>query len=295
MSIDTPAPRAFPRADEHARTAAHCPGIVVAVEAKPDGARSFQVPATAYDRFMGRYSRPLAAALADAAGLGAGQRALDVGCGPGALTEELVRRLGPDNVAAVDPSQPFVDECRRRNAGVEVLLGRAESLPFGDALFDAALAQLVLHFVADPAAAAAEMRRVLVGGGTVTACVWDFTGGMRMLRAFWDAALDVAPAAPDEAVGLHFGREGEIANLFAAAGFHDVRAGALEVEAHYDDFDDLWAGFMGGAGPAGSFCMSLTDEQRETLRRGLFTRVGEPAGAFSLPARAWYGTGRARS
>jgi trans-aconitate methyltransferase len=65
---------------------------------------SFNVAAEAYDRFMGRYSMPLAPQLADFASVSAGQRVLDVGCGPGALTAELVARLGPAAVAAVDPS-----------------------------------------------------------------------------------------------------------------------------------------------------------------------------------------------
>lgn len=260
-----------------------------------EGARSFRVAGDAYDRFMGRYSRPLAAMLAETAGLTAGQVALDVGCGPGALTAELVRRLGADGVTAVDPSPPFVDECRRRNPGVEVLVGRAESLPFDDRRFDATLAQLVLHFVTDPEAAAVEMRRVLVEGGTATACVWDLTGGMRLLRAFWDAAREVEAAAPDEADTRRFGRDGEIADLFAAAGFRDVRSGAIDVAAHYDDFDDLWAGFTGGAGPAGSYCMALAAEQREAVRRGLAARLGHPEGPFSLPARAWYAVGRAEA
>jgi SAM-dependent methyltransferase len=257
-----------------------------------EGARSFRVAADTYDRLMGRYSRLLAGQLAEAAGITAGQRALDIGCGPGALTAELVRRLGPDGVVAVDPSPPFVEECRRRHPGVEVLVGRAEALPFDDRSFDAALSQLVLHFVTDPAAAASEMRRVLAEGGIATAAVWDFTGGMRLLRAFWDAARAVDPAAPAESSNTRFGRDGEIADLFVAAGFGDVRSGAIEVAAHYDDFDDLWAGFTGGAGPAGSYCVALTDDERDAVRRGLAERIGRPEGSFSLPARAWYAVGR---
>src|SRR5437868_980480 len=137
----------------------------------------FTVAAEAYDRFMGRYSVPLASTFADFAGVAEGQRVLDVGCGPGALTRELVRRVGAGAVAAVDPSEPFVEECARRNPGVDVRLAKAEQLPFSDGVFDAALAQLVLHFVSDPAAAANELRRVLRPGGRAAACVWDFADG----------------------------------------------------------------------------------------------------------------------
>ena len=141
------------------------------------GASTFQGSGEAYDRFMGRYSAPLAVSLADAAGIESGQTAIDVGCGPGALTAELVRRLGPANVAAIDPSESFVDACRRRHPGADVWLGRAEELPYPEGRFDAALAQLVLHFVSDPDAAVHEMSRVVRTGGIVAACVWDFGGG----------------------------------------------------------------------------------------------------------------------
>jgi SAM-dependent methyltransferase len=258
-----------------------------------EGAATFRVPGSAYDAFMGRYSRPLAVTFADAAGVAAGQRVLDVGCGPGALTGELVRRVGASEVAAVDPSEPFVEDCARRNPGVDVRLGAAEALPFADSSFDAALAQLVLHFVSDPAVAAAEMRRVLRPGGTAAACVWDFGEGMQMLRLFWDAALAVDPSAPDEASSLRFGRDGEIGSVFTEAGLHEVMTGALEVEVRYEGFDDFWAGFLGGSGPAGSFCVSLKPKQQGALRAELCRGVGDPQGAFTLPARAWYALGSA--
>lgn len=256
------------------------------------GARTFNVPGGAYDSFMGRYSRPLAALFADAAGVAEGQRVVDVGCGPGALTEELARRAGASAVAAVDPSEPFVEECARRNPGVDVRQGVAESLPFPDASFDAALAQLVLHFVSDPAAAAGEMRRVLRPGGTAAACVWDFERGMQMLRLFWDAALAVDPSAPDEASTLRFGRDGEIAALFAEAGLSDVAQGELNVKASYEGFDDFWGGFLAGSGPAGAYCVSLEPERQEALREELRRRAGDPQGPFDLTARAWYAVGR---
>jgi SAM-dependent methyltransferase len=255
-----------------------------------EGARTFRVKGSAYECFMGRYSQPLAATFADAVGIAAGQRVLDIGCGPGALTEELVRRGGA-SVAAVDPSEPFVEECARRNPGVDVRLGKAELLPFADGAFDAALAQLVLHFVSDPAAAASEMRRVLRPGGRAGACVWDFAGGMRMLRLFWDAARAVDSSAPDEASTLRFGRDGEIASLFTEAGLREVTSGALEVEAGYEGFADFWAGFLSGSGPAGSFCVSLAPERQEALREELRRRLGDPQGPFALTARAWYAIG----
>ena len=256
------------------------------------GAATFRVSGRAYDRLVGRYSPRLAAALADAAGARAGQAALDVGCGPGALTAELAQRLGSARVSAVDPSGPFVKECRTRVPGVDVREAPAEALPHADGSFDAVLAQLVLHFVTDPPLAVSEMRRVLRPGGVAAACVWDFGSGMRVLRAFWDAALALDPQAPDEATTMRFGRDGEIAALFRAGGLGEVASGALEVEAPYADFDDLWSGFTGGAGPAGAYCSSLDAAEQQALRDDLRARLGDPVGSFTLPARAWYATGR---
>ena len=257
------------------------------------GAGTFRLSGDAYDSFMGRYSRPLAAAFADFVGVKPGHSAVDVGCGPGALTRVLVDRLGADHVVAVDPSEQFVDACRASFPGVEVRIGRAEAIPVGDGSVDVALAQLVLHFVSKPRDAAVEMRRVLRPGGVAGACVWDFEGGMELLRHFWDAALTVDPDAPDEARVMSFGRAGETAELFESAGFERVRESVLEVEAAYRDFDELWTSFLGGVGPAGAYLVSLDGHQQDAVRAELFDHVGSPAGAFTLGATAHAATGRA--
>ena len=256
-----------------------------------EGAHTFQAGSDAYDLFMGRYSRHLAQPFADAASVTAGISVLDVGCGPGALTSDFVKRLGPAGVVALDPSPPFVASCTERFPGTEVHLGRAEALPFADESCDRVMAQLVLHFVSEPAAAAAEFRRVLRPGGVAAACVWDFAEGMQMLRSFWDAALDVDDEAPDEARTLRFGREGELVELFDAAGLADVRESTLEVESTYSGFDELWAGFMAGIGPAGAFIVSLDEPRCTALRDALFRRVGSPSGPFTLRATARCATG----
>lgn len=258
-----------------------------------EGARSFATSGEAYDAFMGRYSRPLATVFADAADIRAGQTVLDVGCGPGALTEVLVGRLGTENVRACDPSPPFVEACTARLPGVDVRAGRAEAIPFDDGAFDAALAQLVLHFVSDPAAAGTELRRVLRPGGVAAACVWDFDGGMEMLRAFWDASVSVVPDAPDEAHTLRFGHPGEIAELLATAGFENIEETTLHVTSTYTGFEDLWSGFLAGIGPAGAFLVSLDDEPRRAIREELFRILAAPAGPFTLGAVARFAQGTA--
>lgn len=256
------------------------------------GARTFKLSGATYDSFMGRYSKSLAAPFADFAGVVQGQSALDVGCGPGALTGVLADRLGADQVVALDPSPMFVQECAERHPGVAVHLGRSEELPFDDDRFDVALAQLVFHFVSDPSAAAAAMRRVVRPGGTIAACVWDFSAGMQMLRHFWDATLDVDPGAPDEAGTLRFGGPGEISELFTQAGLDDVRETELTVSSTYESFDELWSGFLAGVGPAGAYCVSLPEDRRSIVRQSMFARLGEPAGTFTLDATARASRGR---
>jgi SAM-dependent methyltransferase len=258
-----------------------------------EGARMFLTTGAAYDAFMGRYSQPLATVFVDSVGLTTGHNALDVGCGPGALTGVLVERLGTTAVSALDPSAPFVAECAARFPSVDVRLGSAEAIPFDDHCFDFALAELVLHFVTDPAKAASELLRVVRPGGVVAACVWDFADEMEMLRLFWDSALAVDPNAPDEARTLRFGGEGEISALFRAAGFRNIAEKKLHVTSTYEMFDELWQGFLGGIGPAGAFCLSLSEEQRGAVRAEMFKRLGSPVGKFTLGATARSASGRA--
>lgn len=251
-----------------------------------EGARTFGVAGATYDSFMGRYAHPLAELFADAAGVVPGDTAIDVGCGPGALTGVLVGRLGTDAVYACDPSPTFCDECALRHPGVSIKQGRAEAIPFEAGTFDHAMAQLVLHFVSDPEAAAREMERVVRPGGRVAACVWDYENGMEMLRAFWDAAVSVDAEAPDEAGAPRFGQPGEIAKLFASAQLDRIEESTLNVASTYASFEELWNGFLAGVGPAGSYCVSLPDTARDRLRSALFTRLGSPQGSFTLGAAA---------
>lgn len=245
---------------------------------------SFAVSAAAYHRFMGRFSEPLADTFVAVAGLHAGQRALDVGCGPGALTGPLVARLGTAAVAAVDPSPTFVAEAQERFPGLDVRRGAAEHLAWPDDTFDAALAQLVVHFMADPVAGLREMGRVTRPGGVVAACVWKHGGGGGPIDTFWRAALELDPGAPDEA-DLAGSREGHLAALAEAAGLVRVESSSLEVEAPFTGFDDWWSGYTLGIGPAGAYVTGLDDAARERLR----VRCAEllPAGPFVLPAAAW--------
>ncbi len=249
---------------------------------------SFEVAAEAYDQFMGRWSRPLAPQLADLAGVRAGMSALDVGCGPGSLTTELVARLGPAAVAAVDPSESFVAAARARNPGVDVRPAAAEDLPFADGMFDAALAQLVVHFMVDPVAGLAEMARVTRPGGVVAACVWDFAGGHGPLGPFWLAAHELDAGAEDES-RLAGTREGHLAELFETAGLREIVQTALPVSRDHSNFEAWWEPFTHGVGPAGSY-LSRLDAQHQVALREL-CRSMLPSGAFTITAQAWAARG----
>jgi SAM-dependent methyltransferase len=248
---------------------------------------SFAVPAD-YDRCMGRYSVPLAPQLADFADVGAGQSALDVGCGPGALTSELVRRLGPGAVTAVDPSEPFVAVVRERCPGVDARCAAAESLPFPTGAFDVTLAQLVVHFMADPMTGLGEMRRVTRDQGVVAACVWDHAGDQGPLIPFWKAVRHMDPDVRDQSQ-LAGAREGHLGELFRAAGLHDVEETSLAVSVEHPSFEEWWEPFTLGVGPAGSYTRSLDADAREELRK--VALAGLPAAPFVVTARAWAARG----
>jgi SAM-dependent methyltransferase len=259
-----------------------------------EGARTFHTPAEAYDRHIGRYSGALARALIAAAGVGRGDRAVDVGCGPGGLTAELAAVLGAERVAAADPSEPFAAACRARVPGARVEVAAAEALPFEDAAFDRALAQLALNFMSDAPMGLGEMRRVTRPGGTVAAAVWDYAGEMTLLRRFWDAAIAEDPAAADHDEGrtMRFCSPDELRGLWSAAGLQDVEVSAVVVRAPYEGFEDLWGPFEAGVGPAGAYAAALPPDRRAALKDGLRRRLGVGAEPFRLPARAWMATGR---
>jgi SAM-dependent methyltransferase len=250
----------------------------------------FEVAADAYDQFMGRYSRLLAPQMADLAGVAAGQRAIDVGCGPGALTSELVRRLGAGNVAAVDPSASFVAAAAARHPGVDVRQASAEALPFPDGTFDTALAQLVVHFMPDPVAGLREMRRVTKAGGAIVACVWDHAGAQGPLAAFWSAARELDPAVEDES-DLPGAREGHLVELFEASGLDDVRASVVAARVDYPSFDAWWETFTRGVGPAGAHVARIDDAARVRLRAACQARL--PSGPITIDAIAWAARGLA--
>jgi SAM-dependent methyltransferase len=250
----------------------------------------FDVPGEAYDRFMGRYSRLLSPQLADLAGVVPGQRALDVGCGPGALTAELVVRLGTDAVAAVDPSAPFVEAARARQPGVDVRLAPAEAMPFADGTFDVAMAQLVVHFMTDPVAGLAEMGRVTRLGGVVAACVWDHAGGKGPLGLFWEVARSLDPDVTDES-RLAGTRQGHLTELFEAAHLRDITETSLIADLEHPSFEDWWAPFTdGGVGPAGAYATGLEPARQTELRERCRARLPS-SGPFVIPARAWAARG----
>ena len=245
----------------------------------------------AYDRHVGRYGPELAREMVRVAEVRGGQRALDVGCGTGALTIVLAEVLGGGGVAGIDPSERFVAACRARVPGADVRVGTGEELPWDNDEFDVVLAQLVVDGMNDARHGVAEMRRVARPGGVLSACTWDFEGGMRLLRAVWDSALEV-----DAELARSFGadrsnpmsRPHELEELWRATGLERIDVGRVEAGADYADFDDLWYPFANGVGNLGRFHEALDEPGRERFKRGAAERLGSPSGRFRLTATAWY-------
>jgi SAM-dependent methyltransferase len=222
------------------------------------------------------------------AALGDAHTVVNVGAGAGSYEP------GDLEVTAVEPSA--VMRAQRPPGAAPVVDARAEQLPFEDDSFDAALALLVVNFMADPAAGVAEMRRVTRPGGTVAACVWDYGGEMQLLGRFWDAAEELDPRGSgdaDERSRMPYRRDGELAGLLRDTGLEDVEDGAIVVSAEYESFEDLWEPYTAGVGPAGAYAVSLPLDRREALKALYRERLEAPEGPFSLSARAWYATGRA--
>jgi SAM-dependent methyltransferase len=246
---------------------------------------SFVVSPEAYAQFMGRYAEPLTEVFVAFAGVGRGDDVLDVGCGPGALTAHLLS-VGA-KVAAIDPSPPFIDAVRARFGHVDVRQGTAEELPYNADTFDAALAQLVVHFMTDPVLGVRQMARVTRPGGVVAACVWD--GPTGALAPFWDVVHTIDPDAEDEAL-LSGAHRGHLTEIFEAAGLCDVEEDAIAVDVRHPTFDEWWEPYTYGVGPAGDYVQRLDEDGRARLQSVARERLG--SGPFTVTASAWAARGR---
>jgi SAM-dependent methyltransferase len=244
-----------------------------------------------YERYMGRWSRPVAREFLQWLRVPPSKRWLDVGCGTGALCEAILEHCAPSSVVGVEPSDGFRDAAAAALADrADVRAGSATSLPLADGAVDVTVSGLVLNFVPDLGAALAEMRRVTSPGGTIAAYVWDYADRMELVRHFWDAACELDPAASK----LHEGRRFPLCSPDALqaqlgnAGLLRPQVAPLEVPTHFASFQEYWEPFLGGQGPAPAYAMALTEERRarlcDLLRARLPTRAD---GSIGLVARAW--------
>jgi SAM-dependent methyltransferase len=247
---------------------------------------------SAYEDFMGRWSRLLAPRFVSWLGVRSGAHWLDLGCGTGALSEAICSGADPASVVACDPSRSFIEYACRRLADprVSFVVAGVGGLPTRAGGFDSVASALALNFFPNPEAALEEMRRVAAEGGIVSACVWDYAGRMEFLRCFWDSAAALDPEARhlDEGRRFPICRPDALEALFHGAGLRDVACQSIDLTTRFADFSDLWTPFLGGTGPAPSYVASLDSRGREALARhleGLLPR--EPDGAIRLTARAF--------
>lgn len=242
-----------------------------------------------YESYVGRWSRLVARDLLDRLLVPPGRRWLDVGCGTGALVGTVLERSAPSVALGVDPSVGFLRHAAA-STGAAFVAGSAEALPVATASFDAVVSGLALNFFPDRLTAVGELRRAARPGGTVAAYVWDYAGGMQLMSLFWAAAVERDPAAAALSEGLRFDfcRPAPLRALFEEGGLRDVAVEPIDVPTVFGDFDDFWAPFLRGEGPAPSYVVSLPPEERTALgaalRDGLPTRQD---GSIHLTARAW--------
>jgi SAM-dependent methyltransferase len=251
----------------------------------------------AYEAYVGRWSRPVAAEFVDWLGISDGGRWVDVGCGTGALSTAILAASDPAAIVGVDPSEDFLTLARTnvQDPRVRFEPGNAASIPVEDGWADAVVAGLVLNFVPDVGTALAEIQRVGRPGAVVGAYVWDYGGGMQLIRRLFDAAIALDPSVEhlDEGKRFPICAPGGLRSAFETAGFDDVIDGSLEIPTVFGDFDDFWTPFLGGVGPAPAYVVSLDEDARVRLREHLrSTLPTEPDGSIHLTARAWVARGQ---
>lgn len=245
-----------------------------------------------YERFVGRWSRLVARAFLTWLAVPAGRSWTDVGCGTGPLAESILMQCAPAAVIGIDRSEGFLAEARRHitDARVRFQIGDATDVPLDTATCDVTVSGLVLHFVADPAAMVREMVRVTKPGGTVAAYVWDYAGGMEMLRLFWDAAVAVSPddAQLDQAERFPLCQPKPLTKLWQDLGLTAVAVRAITIPTVFQDFDDYWLPFLGKQGAAPTYLASVDAETQKRIRAVLQSRLmPAPDGTIALTARAW--------
>jgi SAM-dependent methyltransferase len=245
-----------------------------------------------YEPYVGRWSRLVAREFLPWLGRTTRSRWLDVGCGTGALTQIILEQAAPVEVVGVDPAPGYIAYARKQISDPRARFesGDARYLPLVSGTFDIVVSGLVLNFVPQPDQAVAEMRRTARPGGLVGSYVWDYAGKMELMRYFWDAVVALDPAAAEFDEGRRFPicDPEQLTKLFARAGLQRIETEAIDVPTVFRDFDDYWRPFIGGQGPAPSFAMSLSDEQRIALRDRIHERLPiEADGSIHLIARAW--------
>ncbi|RIQ20485.1 class I SAM-dependent methyltransferase [Jiangella rhizosphaerae] len=252
----------------------------------------------AYEAYVGRWSRRVAAAFVPWLEVPAGARWVDVGCGTGALTEAVLTLAEPASVLGVDPSDGFLQTARAQVPGATFEVGSAAALPVGDGAADAVVSGLAINFVPDAAAAVAELVRVAAPGAVVAAYVWDYAEGMELMRHFWAAAADVDPAGAglDEGARFPLCRPEPLSHLWLAAGLSDVTVRSIDIPTVFATFDDYWSPFLGGQGAAPGYLATLPRPRQDAIRDAVRERLPVAAdGSITLTARAWAVRGVRRS
>lgn len=245
-----------------------------------------------YERYVGRWSRIIATEFLTWLAMPTERSWTDVGCGTGVLVDQILSQCAPIQVIGVDKSEGFLTEARRNtnDARVRFESGNAIELPLKAETTDVTVSGLVLNFVPDYEAMAREMVRVTKPGGKVAAYVWDYAGGMEVMRQFWDAAIEVTPgdAKLDQGTRFPICRPESLEALFQSVGLSQVSARPIDISAVFQDFDDYWTPFLGKIGSAPTYLASVDEETRERIRQVLQTRiVPEQDGTIALGIRAW--------
>jgi SAM-dependent methyltransferase len=243
-----------------------------------------------YEGYVGRWSSAVAARFLAWLDVTAGGRWIDVGCGTGALTRAILDVCRPREVVGVEPSEAYLEGARARITDLRASfrLAPADRLPDDIGQFDAAVAGLVLNFVPGTRRAVDEMTRVVRPGATVAAYVWDYAGQMQLMRYFWDAAIELFPAAARLDEGRRFAEFNAEGLALLFGDLDEVEVTDITVPTPFASFDDYWSPFLGGQGPAPGFAVGLDEHDREHLRDQLRKRLPIAAdGSISLVARAW--------
>jgi SAM-dependent methyltransferase len=254
-------------------------------------AAGWSARAATFETLVARATAQAIDPLLDAAGVVAGTRVLDVGCGLGDLAAAAAARGA--SATGADLADGMLKAARARHPALELVLADGEALPFDDGSFDATVAAFVINHMPDPERGAAEMVRVTRPHGRVATAMWGPFEQVALLGLPARAAATAGVADDDGPGGpksTRFTDAAELTRVLEGARLQDVVLDEISFALPAAGFEELWEGVLGGTIRTAGRLAAGGEAARDALRE-----IAEPyrdGDGYALPTMVRIASGR---